>query len=245
MSHLFALFFLGSVALAQSDPSRLYMQGAAAYGEGRYADAAALFEQAYTLGAEPVLLYNLGLAYERAGEVARAIDAYERFLAAVPDAAERTEVERSLETLRRQRDLEAELREREARPEPIEPEVVPETVEAVAVPVEVAPGPSPSAAPWVIAGVGIAGVLAGVGVGVAAQSDYDAARGEPSHARAVALERSANDLATAANVCFFAGGAVALIGGIWGIVDVATLGPSEAPVAVRAGPGSISIAGRF
>lgn len=218
-----------SASAQDDDAQRFYMRGAAAYGNGDFDEAAALFERAYELSGDAPLLYNLGLAREQAGDTARAIAAYERFLEAVPDAPERTEVERSLATLRRHLALEL---ERAAPIEPVTP--APPVAEARR---------SPEAAPWIVAGIGAAGLLAGAVVGGLAQSDYDAARGEPEHRRAGELERSANDLGAVANVLFVAGGVVAAAGVVWGIVDVSTLGPVRAEVAF--GPGSVSFRGTF
>jgi hypothetical protein len=61
--------------------------GQAYYQNGRYADAAREFEEAYRLSRRPALLYNMGKSYDGGNDYARALDAYQRFLAAGPVAA--------------------------------------------------------------------------------------------------------------------------------------------------------------
>lgn len=237
----------GSTALvAPGDAQRLYMRAAAAYGDERYAEAALLFAQAYEILGEASLLYNLGLARERAGDVAGAIEAYERYLLDAPDASERTDVERSLETLRRQEALEEELARRESEEggdddtEPTAPTPAASTLPSG--------GTATGPLPWIVAGTGAAGLVVGVALGAVAQSSYDSARTEPTHRRATELERTANDLGTGANVALAVGGTLALGGLLWGIVELLTAGgPSPEARALRldVGPGTVVVAGSF
>lgn len=61
----------------------LFREGDRAYAEARYEDALARFEEAYRLSPRPRLLFNIGNALERLGQLADAADALERYL---PDA---------------------------------------------------------------------------------------------------------------------------------------------------------------
>ena len=54
------------------------------YEHGRFADAAREFEEAYRLSGKAPLLYNVGKSYDGSNDFARALDAYQRFLAAAP-----------------------------------------------------------------------------------------------------------------------------------------------------------------
>lgn len=65
----------------------------AAFAEGRFEDAALLFREAFDL--EPVgsLLYNIGLCYEKSGNVPTAIVFYERFVIAMPGSPQRAAVQ--------------------------------------------------------------------------------------------------------------------------------------------------------
>ena len=57
-----------------------YDKATAAYALGRYADAAAEFEQAFTLKPDPAILYNAAQAYRLAGNKDRALQLYRSYL---------------------------------------------------------------------------------------------------------------------------------------------------------------------
>lgn len=86
----------------------LFQEGSNAFTLGDYGTAAARFEEAYTLSARPLLLYNLGLTYDRLQIPQQAIDAYERFIVQLPNSPERPEVEARLRVLRTDADIERE-----------------------------------------------------------------------------------------------------------------------------------------
>ena len=67
----------------------------------RYAEAIALYEQAYALGSDPAVLYNQGRAYDKLGDSAAALTTLRRFEAAAPPEL--------LEKVRRLDELLAEL----------------------------------------------------------------------------------------------------------------------------------------
>jgi tetratricopeptide (TPR) repeat protein len=78
-----------------------YQQGVVFFRAERYHEAIEEFLTAYAAWSNPLILYSLGQSYERLLEVPRAIDAYTRFLASVPeDDARRTEVTAKIDTLR-------------------------------------------------------------------------------------------------------------------------------------------------
>jgi tetratricopeptide (TPR) repeat protein len=70
-----------------------YQAGTVYFQRGEYRRAVAAFLAAREQYDRPELDYNLGLAYERLGDAARALDAYERYLQRRPDADNRKEVE--------------------------------------------------------------------------------------------------------------------------------------------------------
>jgi tetratricopeptide (TPR) repeat protein len=82
--------------------------GTRLYREGDFAGAAREFEESYRLSERPELLYNLYLAYRDASEIRPAADALRRYLEAVPDAAERPQLEARLAR------MDAEIAAREA-----------------------------------------------------------------------------------------------------------------------------------
>jgi hypothetical protein len=60
--------------------SSLFTRGEALYRIGDYAHAAALFDEAYRLAPHPDILWNAARSFERAGEIARAANAYAEYL---------------------------------------------------------------------------------------------------------------------------------------------------------------------
>jgi len=76
-------------------------EGSAAYDEGRFEQAVNVFHQAYELAPLPDFLYRLGLAYERLGEDARAVEYYRSFLNEVPRAEERGRIESTIDVIER------------------------------------------------------------------------------------------------------------------------------------------------
>lgn len=72
-------------ALAQEEGAReLFMQGSDAYRVGDYEAAVTAWRNAYELDPQPLLLYNLGQAYERLGRLPEAIEALSGYLEAAP-----------------------------------------------------------------------------------------------------------------------------------------------------------------
>ncbi|MEO7332232.1 MAG: PEGA domain-containing protein [Minicystis sp.] len=103
---------LASVAHAGDDAAQAaqaktrFQAGAQAYREARYKDAIDLFLQANRLDPHPELIYNVGQAYEKLGDVPNALRSYREYLRLSPGASDRATVETSI------RNLEARLRER-------------------------------------------------------------------------------------------------------------------------------------
>ncbi len=91
---------------AKKDPKteavELFEQSVDLYRQGKFDEAAALLERAYSLHDEPVLLYNLGRAYEGLGENQKAIDAYTKYIEKTPEAKDRGALERRIVTLKEQ-----------------------------------------------------------------------------------------------------------------------------------------------
>jgi tetratricopeptide (TPR) repeat protein len=184
---------------AETKALALFEQSAKAYDAGRFSEAISLLEQAYALKKEPVLLYNLGRAYEGAGQEAKAADAYEGFLRAQPDAQDRGALEQRVATLRRQV-AEKEALAKRAREKP-------------------PPERSANVTPWVVTGIGVAGVGTGVVFGLLSRGKHTDAVNDESYEGAQRQQQKAQTFATVANVCLIVG-AVVLVGGIvWAVLD--------------------------
>jgi tetratricopeptide (TPR) repeat protein len=218
----------------------LAKQAASAYKEGRFAEAIALYEQAHAVHPDPITLHNLGRCQEALGSsilgdieperadphalrdaAARfrsANASYRRFLEAEPDTPSRQAVEQRIRAL----DTQIKLLEDIARPRE-EPAPAPE------------PDPARVAAPWIVAGLGGATLIAGVVMAVLAKGrEGDANDPATSGEDAAAAADDARTFSTTANVLFAVGGAVALAGATWGFVDLATSdGGASASLVVR------------
>ena len=82
----------------------LFEAGSAYYERGDFELAMQQFMRSYELSPRPALLYNIGIAAERAGELETAEAHYQRFLAeGTPSADQERRVSASLERLRRRR----------------------------------------------------------------------------------------------------------------------------------------------
>jgi len=77
-------------ATAFADARQHFMAGQDYYTQGRYEKAIAEFEEAYRLDPRPLLLYNIGQAWEKLGDLVKAVDFLKRYLEADPNNEDRT-----------------------------------------------------------------------------------------------------------------------------------------------------------
>lgn len=116
-----------------------------AFAAGRYEEAAEAFSRAYELDPDPRLAANLGEVYRRMGDCPRALEYFDRYLAATKTEAARARVSPRAEALR------AQCGDSEPKPPPAAPGSSPRaTSEPPATPVEppptaTAPPPNPTA----------------------------------------------------------------------------------------------------
>lgn len=76
-----------------------FRAGATAYREARYKQAIDLFLEANRLDPHPELIFNVGQAYEKLGDVPNALRAYREYLRLSPAAGDRATVETSIKNL--------------------------------------------------------------------------------------------------------------------------------------------------
>jgi tetratricopeptide (TPR) repeat protein len=211
---------------------QLFKSSQEAYRKGQFREAAELLERAYSLDPNPTLLFNLARALESAGEVEGTVDAYRRYLKADPKAPDRAAIEARIENLEKQietkRALERQAEEERKRREQLElapppppPPPPPPIEQPPPPPPRIEPKRSVSPWPWIILGVGAAGVGTGGGLGAMAASKHSAAVEEPVQMTAETLAGKADDFALGANISYGVGGAIALAGLVWGIIDLA------------------------
>ena len=88
-------------ATAEAEARSVFDAGQVAFTDARYDDALVYFKRSYRLSHRPALLFNIGLCHDRLRDDQSAIEAYERYLAEVPSAPNRREVDGRLEALHR------------------------------------------------------------------------------------------------------------------------------------------------
>jgi tetratricopeptide (TPR) repeat protein len=246
----FACLVSTSGVVAQSDLSRdakisaakkAFAAGTRAYAEGEFETALERFRRAYELTGSPDLLYNIATVSDRMRLDEEALEAYEGYLEARPDSADREHVASRIEVLRaaiearRRAEMNAEIEARQA------------AVEAAArVKAErpltqyVGPGPGP----WITIGVGTASVVSGAvlfGLGQRDQNQVENAAPGSSYASVQeAAERGPKR--TKAGIALMSVGGAAVVGGIiWQL----TGGHEEAMPEISIGPTGFSVKGRF
>jgi tetratricopeptide (TPR) repeat protein len=94
---------LGGVAGAEEprdvEAREHFKRGTAFYDAERWQDAVVEYDMAYRLSDRPALLFNIAQAYRMDGQYAAALQAYRSFLKRKPDAANRADVERWIQSL--------------------------------------------------------------------------------------------------------------------------------------------------
>ncbi|MDB5216850.1 MAG: hypothetical protein JWO86_4777 [Myxococcaceae bacterium] len=208
-------------ATAQARAADLFKSSVEAYRQGDFKRTVTLLTDAYALDPQPVILYNLGRAYEGLGDGDAAIDAYDRYLKADPKAPDRASIEQRVATLQRQRDekknLETQRDQEKKRAEVAAEEQRRAEERAKQRPEE--PPRSRSVAPYIVAGVGAAGLIAGGVFGLVASSKHDAAASQHVQQTAIDEQDSAKSFATISTISFIAGGALLAGGVIWWLLD--------------------------
>jgi tetratricopeptide (TPR) repeat protein len=161
-----------------------YNKGMSAYTLGRFPEAIEEFEKAYEIRSEPVFLYNIAQSHWHNGNPQRAIFFYRRYLEAAPKAKNADDVQKRIQELQAKIDEENERAAAAAATPPPEPSAPPTVVQPPSAPVGGVPvvatpaSPPPDSAAGrglriaglVTAGVGVAGVAAGIVCGLQASS---------------------------------------------------------------------------
>jgi tetratricopeptide (TPR) repeat protein len=200
----------------------LFDNGKALYREGSYEPAIAAFRQAYARSGDPVLLYNIMLAYDRAGDFEGALEYLEYYRAFAPES-ERAALSEKEDSLRkRQLRAQTEQKPEEKQPEPAaeaEPEAEPEPAPSRD---DDMPPPKKderklfTAPVWVFTGVAIAGLGAGTGLGVVAlnrrsSADDSCVDGQVCSAGAKSDADASRKLALGADIAFAVGATAGVV----------------------------------
>ena len=251
------------VAAAQAPPDTAandaeararFQAGERAFARGDFEAALEDFERAYSLSRRPGLLYNVGLAAQRARRRERAIEAFREYLRLEPDTANRASVERTIADLEELLAAEGSGEPAEAGDETgaVAATGEPETsggMSAGATPPTVltnGEGDGPGAAPIVLLAAGgavaIGGIVLLVAAGSAASDVEDAQAGTP-WSEVESSYDSAGTLSTIGGI----GLGVGVVAAAVGVVLLATSGggSDEPSASLRVGPGTLALAGSF
>src|SRR5947208_866572 len=98
-----AMLGVSANAVAQTETAKeLFEKGTAAYALGKYDEAAADYEKAFSLRADPALLYNAAQAHRQAGNKKRALLLYQNYVRLYGSrVSNRAEVDRIIVSLRK------------------------------------------------------------------------------------------------------------------------------------------------
>lgn len=233
-----ALLVLGSASAAAGQDSErdeearvLFQAGEAAYGDGRYKLALERFEAAHAMSPRPELLFNIASTADRLRKEELAIEAYESYLEALPEASNASEVRSRLAILRHV------VVAREAETEPEDP---PEDSEGSA------HGSTPVFG-WVFGATAVAFAGLSLTFGLVADGDFDSFA-EGCQARGGCTEHEIDDasprrwqrLSNAFLGLSLAATAASIVGFVIGLRD-----DSRSGLSLRVSPGSLSLTSRF
>jgi len=171
-------------------------RGQQLFDEANHAEALLAFEAAYAAYPAPEFQYDIGLCHERLGHTEAAIAAFEAYLAAKPDAADRLDVRHRIAALRARLPPPPPPNEPERKvPEPVPTPTKAKTIESPPAPVDIAPVRERG----LRAGAAVALALAlglGIGIGGGAGFGVPAARRDRTLDRALASDAPYGDRLT-------------------------------------------------
>jgi len=206
----------------KSRAAELYKKSADAYLKGDFETAIKLLDEAYALDPQPVLVYNQAKAHEGLGHVDQAIALYESYLSQEPNSSDRGAIEQRLATLKKQKE-EKERVEKDKADVAAKQEQQKEQEQALEAREREAAKPPPerkrSVLPYVVAGVGVAGIATGTVFGVLALKKQDSGNSATNLREATDARDSGQTFATVSNVSFIVGGVLLAGGVVWWILD--------------------------
>lgn len=201
----------------EAKAGQLFDKAEVEYQAGHFQAAIDLLLEAQRIAPDAVLDYNLARAYEGLGNLEASLASYKAYLVADPQSKDRGAVEARIKTIEAQL-AERAKKEADAKNPPPRKDEPPKE-----------PG-RPSALPWLLAGAGVLTVGAGAVLGgLSLARSSDAEDPATSGVDAVALHEEASDFALQANILFGVGGAIAVAGTIWGIVNVVQVTKAQEP----------------
>ncbi len=251
----------GAASANRTRAADLFKKSSDAYLHGDFATAIKLLDEAYAIDPQPVLVYNMARAHEGLGHVDEAVRLYERYLSEDPNSSDRGAIEQRLATLHRQQEERKRLEKEKADVETqrAQQQQQQQAIEQRERETRNAPPPEPprerSVLPYVVAGVGAAGVATGAVFGFLALDKEDAGTRAASLKDAIEARDTGKTFATLSNVSFIMGGLLVAGGAVWWVLDgkasnqrrgMTSPPPAITPtVHLGVGPSSVSLRGVF
>jgi tetratricopeptide (TPR) repeat protein len=237
-----------SIAEAQDADTALarteFERGRAAYEAGAFEDALTAFQRAYELTQDAQILFNVATVADRLRRDEIALEAYEGYLAGYPAAPDRANVEARIRAIRAARGTTATETTTviDADTEIEDTEVVLVEASPPALSVEAPASSNASEGGLVLTVAGGVIALAGAGLFIATAVEIEAASNAETWTDLMGPYDRVPILSAAGVISLVLGGAIAAVGIGW----LVTSGSADEPaVALRIGPGSLSIAGSF
>ena len=222
---------------AEATAREQFEAGRTAYDGGDFEAALGHFEAAYQQSGRPRLLYNIGLAADRLRHDERALEAFRAYLASVPDAENRVEVENRIRALAPVVAEEAAAAQAAEQAAPASAQQAPPPEQAAQPRAESEPDHDSALplGPIVVAGAGVALIGASVVFGLAAKSSEDEYANAPVTTRAeidAANDKldTAQSQATISNVTLGLGLAAVAGAAVWWFLDDGSERPVSAAV---------------
>ena len=136
-----------AAAASGRDAKKIYEEATAAFGLGKYGDAAEKYEAAFAIRPDPALLYNAAQSYRLAGNKPRALELYRNYSRLYPDGSNANDARSHVAALKKEIE-----EERQPPPAPAPGPAAPVAPLPPAMPPPVeslppAPAPVPAAAP--------------------------------------------------------------------------------------------------
>lgn len=219
------------------------------YAKARYERAIESWRDAYGFDCTAHrLLINVGNAYEKLGRTAKAVEAFELYVARMGDAADSNIIEK-VANLRAQLDSSG-----PPDPDPVVPNPTPTPVPTPVPDPDVADDESVGPGPWIVLGTGVAvAIVGGVLLGVGTSQEEDALADCPNRK---CSDQAQIDLGNEGITMQIAGGTmlavglVAVAGGLtWYLIGSDAFGTAHLPVQINVGVtpelGAVTLSGSF
>jgi tetratricopeptide (TPR) repeat protein len=201
----------------------LYARGQAAFDAGSYTTAIETFEEAYSIGGDPTLLFNISLCHDRLGDYDTALEYLDRYAEKAPEA-EQADIARRRASLEARQERAQRQGAASEQPSTVEPE--PATTPAHSRDAEHDDRLMTPAA-WVFTGIGVAAFGTGIGLGAASLARAAGAECENRAGNTLCTERGADDAKASRNLALGADIAIG-IGALAAIGVIAIVGARAA-----------------